>query len=61
MQAQHKKRFFTTEVEEWFMYLFNFGEGKYKTTKQNPLLDPAIQVRDCEVQHDQSKLAEHLK
>lgn len=32
MQSQHKKRFFTTEVEEGFMYLFNFGGGKYKTT-----------------------------
>lgn len=41
MQTQHKKRGFETEVEEGFKYLFNFGGGKYKTTKQNPLLGSA--------------------
>lgn len=58
MQTQHKKR---SEVEEEFMYLFNFGGGKYKTTKQHPLLDPLIQFRDCAVQHNWFKLAKHLK
>lgn len=62
MQAQHEKRVFTTEVEEGFVKdSFNFGGGKYKTTKQHPLLDPAIPFRDCVVQHNQSKLAKHVK